>query len=48
MVKEFISKRVMLLTVFVGLLFCKITGKNSMTDDALLIVIGAITGKEIL
>ena len=48
MVKEVISKRVMLLVVFGGLLVCKITGHNTMIDDALLIVIGAITGKEIL
>ena len=48
MVKEIVSKRVMLLVVFTGLLVCKISGKNSITDDALLLVIGAITGKEVL
>jgi len=46
--KEFISKRVMLLIVFLGLLVMKGLGHNDTVDDMLLLVIGAISGKEIL
>lgn len=48
MVKEIISKRLMLLVTFGGLLLMKVLGFNSSTDDAILIVIGAIVGKEVL
>ena len=41
---ELISKRVMLIVVFCGLLSCKLLGKNSITDDALLREI--VTGKQ--
>ena len=46
--KEFISKRVMLLIVLLGLLVMKALGHNDTIDDMLLLVIGAISGKEIL
>ena len=48
MVKEIISKRVMLIITFVGLVICKIVGHNGSIDDALLVIIGAIAGKEVL
>ena len=48
MVKEIISKRLMLVIVFSGLVGLKCVGYNSVVDDLLLVVVGAITGKEVL
>lgn len=48
MVQEIISKRLMILLTFGGLLALKILGHNGTVDDAILMVIGVIAGKEVL
>ena len=47
-VDEYLTKRVMLIIVFLGLLLMKCLGFNSVVDDMLLLIIGAIAGKEVL
>lgn len=43
-----LTKRMMLIIVFLGLLLMKGLGYNSTIDDMLLLVIGAICGKELI
>ena len=47
-VDEYLTKRAMLLILFIGLLLMKCLGYNSVIDDMLLLVIGAVVGKEVL
>lgn len=43
-----VSRRTVLLVTFVGLLISKYLGLNSLVDDLLILVVGAILGKEAL
>lgn len=43
-----VSKRVYFLCIFVGLLVSKYLGLNDVIDDVLLLVVGAMLGKEVL
>jgi len=43
-----ISKRLTLLIIFLALAILKYAGLNSLIDDALLLVIGASIGKEVI
>ena len=48
MVREIITKRITLITVFMGLLIAKMCGHNSSVDDGLLLIIAYITYREVL
>ena len=48
MVKEIFTKRSMLLITFITLAIMKMLGLNGTTDDMMLIILGAIAGKEVL
>lgn len=43
-----LSRNITLLLLFLGLLVLKALGHNSVVDDMLILVIGAIIGKEVL
>ena len=43
-----LSRNITLLILFLGLLVLKILGFNSVIDDAIMLVIGALIGREVL
>jgi len=43
-----LSRNITLLILFLGLLVLKVLGFNSVIDDAIMLVIGALIGREVL
>lgn len=43
-----LSRNITLLLIFLGLLVIKALGSDSVVDDMLILVIGALIGKEVL
>jgi len=43
-----LSRNITLLLIFLGLIFLKALGFNTVIDDLLILIVGALLGKEVL